>query len=99
MGRETLRIGIIAPPWEAVPPRGYGGTEAVLDRLARGLHSRGHDVVLFTTGDSTCPVDRRWVLGRSQPNRIGNAVTEIQHVVNAYDTLGDVDIVHDHTNV
>ncbi len=51
-----LWIGIIAPAWAAVPPLQYGGTEFVVDRLARGLQERGHSVELFATGDSTC----RW---------------------------------------
>jgi glycosyltransferase involved in cell wall biosynthesis len=96
---ERLRIGIIAPPWAPVPPSGYGGTESVVDRLARGLLRLGHEVLLFTTGDSTCPVARRWVLARSEPGRIGNAMVEIRHVVDAYDILRSVDIVHDHTVV
>jgi hypothetical protein len=50
-----MRIGLIAPPWLPVPPPGYGGTEVVIDNLARGLQSLGHDVRLFTVGDSTCP--------------------------------------------
>ena len=48
-----MKIAIVAPPWVAVPPVGYGGTEAVLDGLARGLSHAGHDVLLYTTGDST----------------------------------------------
>ena len=59
MTGEPLRIGVIAPPWVAVPPPVYGGTELVLDGLARGLNADGHSVVLFTTGDSRCPVERR----------------------------------------
>ncbi len=31
-----MRIGLIAPPWVPVPPPSYGGTEAVIDNLARG---------------------------------------------------------------
>ena len=57
-----MRIGVIAPPWTPVPPPFYGGTELVVDLLSRGLAEQGHDVVLFTTGDSTCPVPRRWAL-------------------------------------
>jgi len=96
---HRLRIGMIAPPWAPVPPSGYGGTEAVVDRLARGLTQLGHEVLLFTTGDSTCPVDRRWVLHRSEPSRVGNALTEIRHVVHAYDVMRDMDVVHDNTVV
>jgi hypothetical protein len=33
----TMRIAIVASPWVAVPPAGYGGSEATLDTLARGL--------------------------------------------------------------
>src|SRR5690606_23911865 len=61
-GERSVRIAIIAPPWVAVPPPAYGGTEAVLDGLARGLQAAGHDVLLCTTGDSTCPVPKSWVL-------------------------------------
>ena len=32
-----MRIAIVAPPWLPVPPPAYGGTENVLDTLARGL--------------------------------------------------------------
>ena len=96
---NALRIGIIAPPWGTVPPAGYGGTESVVDRLARGLTSLGHDVLLFTTGDSRCDVDRRHVLERAVPERVGNSMVEIRHVVAAYDELCDVDVVHDNTAV
>lgn len=96
---EILRIGIIAPPWAPVPPPAYGGTESVVDRLARGLDALGHDVVLFTTGDSTCAVERRWVYGQAQTHRLGNAMVGIRHVVAAYETMSEagVDVVHDNT--
>ena len=55
-----MRIGLIAPPWVPVPPPAYGGTEIVVDNLARGLQNQGHEVRLFTVGESTCPVTRRY---------------------------------------
>jgi glycosyltransferase involved in cell wall biosynthesis len=48
-----MRIAQVAPPWLAVPPKGYGGIEWVVALLADGLVERGHDVTLFATGDST----------------------------------------------
>jgi glycosyltransferase involved in cell wall biosynthesis len=48
-----LRIALVVPPLEAVPPPGYGGTERVVDGLARELDRRGYDVTLFASGDST----------------------------------------------
>lgn len=91
-----MRIGIIAPPWVPVPPPAYGGTEAVVDGLARGLASAGHEVSLFTVGESTCPVTRLWRYEHAvEP--IENSLLEAAHVLTAYDALGDMDLIHDHT--
>jgi glycosyltransferase involved in cell wall biosynthesis len=96
-----MRIAIIAPPWVPVPPPAYGGTEAVLDNLARGLADAGHDVLLFATGDSTCDVPTRHALERAAGTVATGSATELRHVINAYDTVLDwrADIVHDHTLV
>lgn len=93
-----LRIGLIAPPWVPVPPTEYGGTELVVDQLARGLQAAGHDVVLFTTGDATCPVTRHHL----HPRALGtdaNLRGELPHAIAAHAALVDVDVIHDHTVV
>ncbi len=95
--RSPLRVGIIAPPWLPVPPVAYGGTENVLDILARGLVVAGADVVLVTTGDATCPVPRRWVFPHSLGVGNGGVAEEACHAIGAYSLLSDVDIVHDHS--
>jgi glycosyltransferase involved in cell wall biosynthesis len=97
MGSARLRIGIIAPPWVPVPPPSYGGTELVLDVLARGLQAAGHDVTLFTTGDATCEVPRLWLFEACDPQRMGASVLELRHAAAAYEALRHCDIVHDHT--
>jgi glycosyltransferase involved in cell wall biosynthesis len=91
-----MRIGLIAPPWVPVPPPAYGGTELVIDNLARGLQELGHDVRLFTVGDSTCPVPKEY-LYRQPVAPIGLTVAESAHVLAAYEALADVDLIHDHT--
>lgn len=48
-----MRIAQIAPPFQSVPPSGYGGTELVVSLLTEELVRRGHDVTLFASGDST----------------------------------------------
>ena len=93
-----LRIGLVAPPFVPVPPTTYGGTEGFIDTLARGLLAEGHDVRLFTIGDSTCPVERRWVFG-SAPEPMGLALHEAVHVRAAYDDLVDYDVIHDNTTI
>lgn len=92
-----MRIGIIAPPWAPVPPPLYGGIEQAIDGLARGLKHAGHKVVLFTTGDSTSPVERRWLLEASEGYRMGYTVPELRHIMAAYEQLDDVDVIHDHS--
>lgn len=94
-----MRILLIAPPWLPVPPTDYGGIEAVLDTLARGLVRQGHDVLLHTTGDSTCPVRRAWTYPHAANVDGAAAITELRHVVDAYARAADVDLVHDHTLV
>lgn len=93
-----MRIGLIAPPWIPVPPPAYGGTEAVVDNLARGLVALGHDVRLFTVGESTCPVPRQWLF-RAPAEPIGDVATETAHVHAAYEALADADVIHDHTEL
>lgn len=94
-----MRISLIAPPWVPVPPPAYGGTELMLDGLARGLRDAGHEVLLFCTGDSTCPVPRRWVLPEAVANRMGPTaiLPALRHIIHAYEAAKGSDIVHDHT--
>ena len=47
-----MRIAQVAPLWERVPPPAYGGTELIVSLLTDELIQRGHDVVLFASGDS-----------------------------------------------
>src|SRR5579872_2056533 len=95
-----MRVAVIAPPWTPIPPPLYGGIELVVDELARGLQAAGHEVTLFATGDSTCPVPRKWVLEHAEGMRIGMAVPELRHVVHAYAEVAEGhDIVHDHSVV
>jgi glycosyltransferase involved in cell wall biosynthesis len=48
-----LRIAQVAPLYESVPPRYYGGTERVVSYLTEALVHDGHDVTLFASADST----------------------------------------------
>ena len=49
---KPMRIAQIAPLYEAVPPKLYGGTERVVSNLTEALVADGHDVTLFASGDS-----------------------------------------------
>jgi glycosyltransferase involved in cell wall biosynthesis len=47
-----MRIAQIAPLYEAVPPKLYGGTERVVAHLCNALTDLGHEVTLFAAGDA-----------------------------------------------
>ena len=96
---RPLRIGLIAPPWLPVPPVAYGGTETVMDVLARGLAERGHSVVLFAATDSSCPVEIRSAGGPGPGVDVGGSPVEVHHALAAYRSLTDVDVIHDHTSM
>jgi glycosyltransferase involved in cell wall biosynthesis len=98
MGIGPLKIGLVAPPWAAVPPPSYGGTEAVVSELAVGLTSAGHEVILYATGDSTAPVPVvRAAMASATWNRVGHGEVELPHVMRGYEALAGCDIIHDHT--
>lgn len=92
-----MRVGIIAPPWLPVPPVAYGGIEAVLDVLARGIAAAGHEVCLFTTSDSACPVPKAWEFAASLGVGVAGSAAEIRHVIAAYEALAGCDVIHDHS--
>jgi glycosyltransferase involved in cell wall biosynthesis len=94
-----MRIVVVAPPWVPVPPPAYGGTEAVLDSLARGLVAAGHEVLLFATGDSRCDVPTRWARAEAAGTVVMTSATELHHVIAAYAEARawGADLVHDHT--
>lgn len=50
--KKHLRIAQVAPPFESVPPTGYGGTERVIAALTDELVRRGHAITLYASGDS-----------------------------------------------
>jgi glycosyltransferase involved in cell wall biosynthesis len=50
---RPLRIGLVAPVAQPVPPPRSGSIETLTALLADGLVARGHDVTLFATGGSS----------------------------------------------
>lgn len=96
---ERMRIGLIAPPWFAVPPTGYGGIELVVSYLADGLVERGHDVTLFAAGGSRTTARLECSFAEPPSAKLGNVIVEAEHLVHAYSRWQDFDIIHDHTLV
>ncbi|HEX6030339.1 MAG TPA: glycosyltransferase family 4 protein, partial [Tepidiformaceae bacterium] len=98
MGKGSkMRIGLIAPPWFAVPPSGYGGIEWVVSHLADGLTERGHDVTLFASGGSRTIAEFVPTYPHPPSELLGDPVVEACHLLDSYSSWRDFDIIHDHT--
>jgi glycosyltransferase involved in cell wall biosynthesis len=50
--KKHMRVAQIAPLYESVPPKTYGGTERVVSYLTEELVKERHQVTLFASGDS-----------------------------------------------
>jgi len=96
-----MKIAMLAPIEEAVPPKKYGGIETVVYNLAQELHRMGHDVTVFASGDSELDctlvplVDK--AIGSGISKRFREAMT-YKSLVTAAQIIakGDYDIVHNH---
>ncbi len=95
-----MRIAILAPIWETVPPPGYGGIELVVSLLADGLVEAGQQPVLFATGDSRSQAPLSWVSPhslRSQGYSTERILPQaILHVTRVYQQASSFDIIHNH---
>ena len=93
-----MRIAEVAPPWLAVPPKGYGGIEWVVALAADGLVERGHDVTLFATGDSVTKADLEYVYEVAPgPASINDPVLDTTHTLLAFEDPSRFDVFHVHS--
>lgn len=91
-----MKIAVIAPPWLPVPPVDYGGTELVVDILCRGYQRAGHEVTLFCSGESTCPVERRSAVSKgSMPPDKHQEHLHLGYVLGEL-LKGGYDVIHSH---
>jgi len=60
-----MKIAMVAPFEESVPPHKYGGTELVIYNLTEQLIKMGHDVTLLASGDSRTSAKLEFVFKRS----------------------------------
>jgi glycosyltransferase involved in cell wall biosynthesis len=96
-----MRIGMVAPLVEPVPPPRYGGTERVVSVLTEELVRRGHQVTLFASGDSqtsadlvsVCPTGLR--LDSEVRDFVAYTLIELSA---AYARAAEFDVIHNHTD-
>jgi len=86
-----MKIAMVAPLIEAVPPLLYGGTERVVSTLTEELVRRGHAVTLFASGDSRTAA--RLVPCAARALRLDDALKDAVAC-----TLIALDMVYEHAN-
>jgi glycosyltransferase involved in cell wall biosynthesis len=96
-----MRIAQVAPLYESVPPKLYGGTERVVSYLTEELVARGHEVTLYASGDSV--TQARLIAGAPQALRLDAQCRDAlsYHVVMFERILRDrdrYDLIHFHTD-
>jgi len=98
---RPLRIAQIAPLYESVPPKLYGGTERIVAYLAEELVRRGHKVTLYAAGDSTA--NAPLAPGVAQSLRLAGLdhfgpAFHLPMLSDVYDNAGRFDIIHSHVD-
>lgn len=94
-----MKIAQVAPLWESVPPKLYGGTERIVSYVTEELVNLGHEVTLFASGDSEtaarleaiCPQALR--LNTGIFNRDAPIIMLQERALGA---VRDFDIIHSH---
>jgi glycosyltransferase involved in cell wall biosynthesis len=98
-----MKIAQIAPLYEAVPPRLYGGTERVVAHLCDALVELGHEVTLFAAADARTKA--RLVPVRDQAIRLDAAVLRSDlaaHLVMLHEVKrrsAQFDVLHFHVDM
>ena len=95
-----MKIAQIAPLYESVPPKLYGGTERVVSYLTEELVRLGHKVTLFASGDSITTA--RLESGCAKALRLTRCADPLAHHVVLLDKVlakaSEFDVLHFHTD-
>ncbi len=96
-----MRIAQVAPLYESVPPKLYGGTERVVSYLTEELVRQGHRVTLFASGDSRTSAELVAICERAvRLERCPTAAVALHTLlIEAVFAQADVfDVIHCHTD-
>jgi len=98
-----VKIAQIAPLFESVPPKLYGGTERIVAYLSDALVEFGHDVTLFASGESASAA--KLITARDQALRLDPASNKsglAAHLSMLHDVrrfAKDFDVLHFHIDL
>ncbi len=94
-----MRIAQIAPLYESVPPKFYGGTERIVSFLTEELVRQGHEVTLFASGDAItqarlCAITPRAL--RLDTHYVDRIAPHIVLVERVFQAAAQFDVLHFH---
>jgi glycosyltransferase involved in cell wall biosynthesis len=94
-----MKIAQVAPLYESVPPKYYGGTERIVSYLTEELVSQDHDVTLFASGDSLTKA-KLHCIGKCALRLSPNCIEPLAHHMIMLDEVARLastfDIIHFH---
>jgi glycosyltransferase involved in cell wall biosynthesis len=97
-----MKIAQVAPLYESVPPKLYGGTERVVSYLTEELVRQGHDVVLFASGDSQTSAELRAICPRSLRLEGKKVIDPLAHHIRMLEMVAqeseEFDVIHYHVD-
>jgi glycosyltransferase involved in cell wall biosynthesis len=94
-----MRIAQVAPLYESVPPKLYGGTERVVAYLTEALVAMGHEVTLFASGDSVTSAHLRPMCDRAlrlDPACVDSLADHVSMAERVLQESEGFDVVHAH---
>ena len=96
---RRLKIAQIAPLWETIPPKKYGGIEIMIDKITKELLKRDHEVTLFASGNSKTKAKLRSVFPKSLFEMKVDWYHRSQNLINAanaFSMADKFDVIHNH---
>src|SRR4029453_12627357 len=98
---SRMRIAQVAPLYESVPPRLYGGTERVVSYLTEELVRLGHEVTLFASGDSSARARLSACCDHAlplDPTCQDSLAPHVRMLGQVYQRAHEFDLIHCHTD-
>lgn len=99
---RKLRIAQLVLPWIPLPPPEYAGTEWVVYSLTEELVKRGHDVTLFSVGESKTSAKLEYIFDKAfglQSNVMKSVKSSFKpwrHVAHCFSKADQFDVIHSH---
>lgn len=96
-----MKIAQIAPLYESVPPKMYGGTERIVSYLTEKLVEMGHEVTLFATGDSETQAHLEYTCTtalRLDPECVDPLIQHVLYLEKIFQDPYRFDIIHNHSD-